>query len=463
MEEQASFRTESLGTSIKIYVIGSMIVKALGLIRSIGFARLLGPEQFGVFVICYSLVTILEPMATIGLSASLLRFSSNPSDSKKILLCGFFASLAITSLFLLLAPTIGSLLKVDNRVLLILSILSLVPYGFYHLLYSSYQGLRNFFMAVIVQFTYLSFFTIGGIVAIKFIKADALTAINMHIAGCLLTALFVIPILFFRSKAKSSLVLKAAVIYGLFTVAIDMGFEAYRYIDRYVINWYLDSSKVGVFSAAYTLAMIPMMIGSVLGETLLPHLSTVFDRGEKERGAHLINVFIKVILIIGIFIVGLVGLFKRPIIELLYGAKYIDGAQVLPVLTAYSVVFASYNILFLYFFLLKKPQMGILTTAVGLISSFLFNVFFVPKWGVSGAAWATFCSGLVLLALLVTMTRFYKFNLDAKILVCIACLIVIPLEVGIYIFAPIGLALWLVAINKSERTEIVRIIKGEEV
>jgi len=455
-------KSEKLGTSLRIYVIGSAVVKALGLIRSVGFARLLGPEQFGIFVLCYGVVVILEPIATLGLSASLLRFSSSPRESKRMLASGLVASLGFTALFLLLSPYIGQLLKLDDRVLLVLSIASLVPYGFYHLLYSSYQGLRNFLAAVAVQLAYMGMFTIGGMVALWLISPKAITGISLHATGCALAALLVVPLLLSGGRAKSSLALRTVVLYGVFTIAIDLGFEAYRYVDRYVINWYLDSASVGTFSAAYTLATIPMMLGSVLGEVLLPHLSTIFDEGGRKKAAEYLNMFAKVVLIAGMFIVGTAALIKGPIIELLYGTEYADAAKVFPVLTAYHVIFAAYNIIFLYFFLLKKPQIGMLTTACGLVTSFVLNVLLVPRLGITGAAWATFGSGCAILLLLIVLTALFKLALDKRLLVCLACLLLIPLNFGVYIFVPLGLLLWFapIGMRAAERREIVRIVRG---
>ena len=462
MADDLGARPEQLGTSLKIYFVGTAAVKVLGLVRSVAFGRLLGPKEFGVFVLCYGLVVILEPIATLGLSASLLRFSKSAGDARRTLTIGTASSFGLSALLLLFVPQIARILKLDDTALVALTVASLVPYGFYHLLYCSYQGLRSFFKAVLVQLTYVSIFTFGGVAAFALIKPGASVAMGSHIAGGLVAALLAMPLLRAKGGGKPSFAARTVLLYGLFTIAIDMGFEAYRYVDRYVINWYLDSAQVGNFSAAYTLATIPLTLGAILGETLLPHLSAVFDRGDKDAAVGHINLFAKLVAVAGIFVVGAAAIFREPVIALLYGADYSDAAAVFPVLTGYHVVFATYNILFLYFFLLKKPQIGVLTTAAGLISSFALNVLFVPRWGIAGAAWATFASGCVILLLLFVLGAIYGFRLDGRLFICLAALVLSTTAIGVYAFLPAGLVLLLTpaGLDASERSEVVRILRG---
>ncbi|HDH97147.1 MAG TPA: hypothetical protein ENF73_05425 [Proteobacteria bacterium] len=454
---------ERIGTSLRIYVVGTGIVRAFGLIRSIGFARLLGPDEFGLFILCYGLVAVLEPFATIGLSASLLRFSSSPREARAMLKSGLAASVGITAALLLASPYLGELLRIGNRFVLVLSIASLVPYGFYHLLYCSYQGLRSFLKAVFVQLTYVCVFTLGGMLALWLVSSTAAAAIVSHMAGCALAALFVIPLLSRGdSVQRPSFAIKTALIYGAFTVALDMGFEAYRYVDRYVINWYLDSARVGTFSAAYTLSTIPLMLGSVVNEVLLPHLSRIFDDGDSKRAQAYVNMFAKAMLIAGILTIGAAAIVREPIIRLLYGEEYAGASTVFPILTAYHVVFATYNTIFLYFFLLKKPQMGMITTAFGLATSLVLNILFIPRWGIAGAAWATFASGCLIFVLALVLAVLFGFSPDVRLLVCFACVPLVSLRFGAYIFIPLALLLWFLpaGMRASERGEIARIIRG---
>jgi hypothetical protein len=97
----------------------------------------------------------------------------------------------------------------------------------------------------------------------------------------------------------------------------------------------------------------------------------------------------------------------RPlIVALLFGGRYAPAVQPLQILAAGSVfVFATW-ILHAAAISTNLDRRLLLTTAIGLAANVALNIVLIPRYGISGAAWATVVAeGLTVFLLLVQLQR----------------------------------------------------------
>ena len=93
-------------------------------------------------------------------------------------------------------------------------------------------------------------------------------------------------------------------------------------------------------------------------------------------------------------------LLARPLMLLFYGAAYEPAVPSLQVLAGGSMfVFCTWIL-----HPRRSPSTSIAgwsaTTAIGLVTNVALNIVFIPRWGITGAAWATVIAEAVTVSLL---------------------------------------------------------------
>ena len=151
-------------------------------------------------------------------------------------------------------------------------------------------------------------------------------------------------------------------------------------------------SSVGVGSAAFN-AIIPALIAVAIGTTAI--LSRAYGAKNKEEGQKALMQSYFIAIPIGIILMLLFFFFARPIIEIVGNAKdlNLEDAIIYQKTTAVGFVFLSIGITTFYAFrALGKNKIPMIGNTMVLIVNVIFNYLFIYvfKWGVFGAALATY-------------------------------------------------------------------------
>ena len=103
---------------------------------------------------------------------------------------------------------------------------------------------------------------------------------------------------------------------------------------------------------------------------------------------------------------GFTAFAAAPIVGLLFGGRYAAAAQPLQILAAGSVfVFVTW-ILHAAAISTNLDRRLLLTTAIGLAANVALNIVLIPRYGISGAAWATVVAeGMTVVLLIVQLQR----------------------------------------------------------
>ena len=173
-------------------------------------------------------------------------------------------------------------------------------------------------------------------------------------------------------------------------------------IDQYMIGYLLDPTQVGLYAVAVNLTNLLLRVPDALGTVLFPRLA-----GASEERAHIATAEVSR-LTIGIVLLGCLGfvVFGPFAIPLLFGAKFHGAVAPMLVLLPGIVMMSLYLILSRNFTSRNRQQINIVAAGLALSINIGSNLWFIPHYGIVGAAASSCISyGVAALVLLVAFLR----------------------------------------------------------
>lgn len=318
--------------------IGNFITQLISFFGIVYIARLLGPQDYGIYVTVMAFVGLFEILILKGLNRAIIREGSKD----------------VSSMHLILEKTIG----IRNLLILIAIIICIIaslftPYDLqvklYIILFSLhlfYTGLREF-IGTIYQATekmqYISIFQI-----INRVLFISLSIAFLHM-GYGVLALFIIFLFsnlvtisinykysqrfvkfnFFSKVQIDKKLLSPAL---TFSLLIFIGFFAGR-VDLLMISFLGTSRDVGIYAVAYRIARQGIMIRNVTGTAFFPMIVRRFQE-RALKGSLLIKY--SLLFVAGIFVITLVAsIFAERFVLLLLGSEFKYSGEILRILIFY--------------------------------------------------------------------------------------------------------------------------------
>lgn len=172
-------------------------------------------------------------------------------------------------------------------------------------------------------------------------------------------------------------------------VGLAMVFRrATLHVDTLILTALAPAASVGLFNAAYRIVQIVDMIPFTLSIPLFPPF-TRMARDSLEGLYAMLNNVLRIFMLIAAPTAFLVYWFAQPVMELAYGADYLEGVATLQ-LIAGVVLLLFPTSLFLYLFTaLGKQRLYTLSAAACLGINAVVDVMLIPSMGHMGAAIGT--------------------------------------------------------------------------
>jgi O-antigen/teichoic acid export membrane protein len=182
---------------------------------------------------------------------------------------------------------------------------------------------------------------------------------------------------------------------GFFMIAINM----YTYIDTVILGVVRTDVEVGWYGASFRVYEGLTYVPSILAAVLTPRLSRLFI-DDKRSHRSLLHRVLALSVALGVVLGGVALLLAGPILTTIFGADYAPGIPPLQILAGGALfVFATW-ILHAAAISINLDRRLLLTTVLGLTCNIVLNLVWIPRWGISGAAWATVAAEALTAALL---------------------------------------------------------------
>ncbi len=397
-----------------LYVLlGNALIFLVSFVYKPLMARILGPEQYGIFSLIFSTGLFFPSFILFSFNAALFYFIAknrkNPryaSDAVFTTLVFFgVASVAWFPVLLLLVKQIAPALSfwhfviayviaIGGSLFSILQASQQAQERFLH--YSAYNVVMSFAVAAASLFA-VSFVGTGESAALtRGILLVLLSLLGLRSLG--LFGRFRMPVL--RSMWRYGRLVGLSTLFGAGTVILD----------RYFLAWFYPPVQVGYYDIAVSLAVAILPFVSVLTTTIAPKLV-----GQSTSNVRVRFGTVALFNLIAVTSFGIALFYYSDIVlGLLLGEAYAFGSNLPLKVVALALPFMSLNALIGSVFLaVGRVKAGSFFTVVALVLSFAFNYLFVPNYGALGAALALLATNVVLaLATSAVLIRRYRIGLS---------------------------------------------------
>ncbi|MDP8237461.1 MAG: oligosaccharide flippase family protein [Candidatus Hatepunaea meridiana] len=154
------------------------------------------------------------------------------------------------------------------------------------------------------------------------------------------------------------------------------------YINILMISYFLSHQEIGYYSVAFVLVFVLWYFPSAVAKQLAPQIYQKENHNDSERTALLVRLGFTSSLT-GAIILGVMGWL---LIKLIFGEDFLPAYLVLIALLPGGVVIGSIMILSRDLFNRNYSKYTMIINIIGFVTITLFNLFLIPKYGITGAA-----------------------------------------------------------------------------
>ncbi len=398
---------KKLGVGTIYLIIASITGILTSYIMHIILARHLGPGPYGIFGVLMSLYQINRAFVQAGIPKATSKYlaeeGTNPWEiMKSSLILQIILSVVLTGVYLLLSSKIALLLHDPNLVNLIKIIgMMIIPISILFLYLDGYlNGLRKFRQEALIKILYSILKLILVLLFISF-GLGILGALLGILTSIIISLIIVIILIKLNTfEAKSYFSKKKIMFFAIPIIGSSLGLILMRNIDTIMIKSILgDNISVGLYTSALNISNIPYVVFSSLTLTLLPTISKSTSMGDEVLTRKYINQSMRYLLLLLMPITALIAATSRNLIIFIYSADFVGAGEILSILifsTTFLVIFLTLISVILGS---GRPNIYMALTIIGTIILVILAGYFIPIYGIKGAAIASLISSAISLIL----------------------------------------------------------------
>jgi O-antigen/teichoic acid export membrane protein len=387
----------ALASRASVYLVASATAQLASLVTFPIYARVLGPEQYGVLALLMAFMGLGKTAALAGTNTALIRRYSAAEDEETrkdtvgSALGYVVASGAAANLIALLAAGVASQLLLGSGEyssvfrlavaavsieLVVETLMALTRSMERAQLYVTITTIRvaGYVVMAVVFLLALGLGVEGAVLGILIGNTLALTALVVGLRGHL-------------SLRMSPGTVSALVGFGIGLLPANLASWALNVADRYMIRGYMTLTDVGQYSAAYRVASL-VQVGFVLPfhQAWLPFM---FRHARDARGPEVVARVSRYFAAVGLLITVILSAVGRPILVLFAGSEFAAAAVIIPIVSVGVLLGGSVSVVSPGLMVSGKTWLSSTIFVLGAIGNVLLNVLLIPRFGIGGAAWAT--------------------------------------------------------------------------
>ena len=404
-----------------LYIIGSMITPAIGLIMLPIYTNYLSPDEYGTMTMIQTLAGMFQLLLHLSLHGAVTRFFydylSNKEKQKEYI-GSIFTFVSIFS-------TIMSLVLIifHNPIASILfSNIPTNPYFFYLIGLSWSSSLMALPLALWRAQEKAGLFVVVNIIKslmIMIIASFLIINLSLGVEGVLLSH-FVINIIFvvisFAVSRKSikinlnRLYIKNSLIFSIPLIPHVASGWVIKSSDRVILEKFIDLSELGLYSLAAQVATVLSLFYTGVNNALVPRYTRLRKDGNNLEARKLLNIFTIIIVITGVISIP-IAIYA---VNMLSTADY-SGAQVfIPLLIIGEIIKGFYFIPVAKLFYTKSTKSIATSSIIAALANILFNFLLIPLFGAFGAAIATIFAELIRFSLIYLASKKNRTKYDVN-------------------------------------------------
>ncbi|AKB56375.1 Membrane protein involved in the export of O-antigen, teichoic acid lipoteichoic acids [Methanosarcina barkeri MS] len=383
--------------------------------------KTLGTYDYGLWAQINTTVSLISPLALMGLSMGFVRFLSSETEIKiireavySILFFVTISGLLASFLLYTFAEPLATFGFKDPHATYFIQAGSLL------ILLSVIESISLFYFRVFRQiqtFSYLTLFeTFGKLFFILFLLKMGYGLLGV-IAATLVVQGFIFLISLLMIISQIGFVIPRFTYikeYLHFSLPLTPN-SLVRWItessDRYMVTYFLGLGSVGVYSAACSIGSLIQLFVSSLQLILLPELSKLFDENKMDEVRICMSHSLRYFLLFSIPAVFGLSALAKPLLGILTTDDFLSGWVVIPIIAFSGLLAGIFQIFVNTMLLIKQTKTSTYINIVAAVSNVLINLLLIPSIGIVGASLSTLFS-YFLMAVLCMHISLKHFKLD---------------------------------------------------
>jgi O-antigen/teichoic acid export membrane protein len=373
--------------------------RGLALILAILLARVLGVEQYGVYVFAFAAATLLTVPAVMGLDRLLVRHVAlyearrHPALMRGLLRRADQALVALSLTLVILAAAIGAFVVTeDYRSAFLLALLLIPLRGVTELRQAVLQGLRHPELSQVPLFIAFPVLLAAALLALDLagVSLDAVDGIALAIGatgGALVLAVLLRRVFMAASGAlvgpefETRAWFRAALPFGAVAM-LSAGLNQAGIIGVGLLE---EPTDVAVFQAALRITELLTLVILAVHTYLAPFVARMHDANEMEALNGLVRQWARLGLLFSLPLAA-VMLAAQSSLFLVFGEGFTGGQTALTILVAGQLVYAAMGPVGIVLLMTGYASTAARGFAVGLGVELILIVALVPPLGIDGAA-----------------------------------------------------------------------------
>lgn len=400
------------------FFLCNIIQKCISLITTPIFARLLSPEQYGVYNTYISWLQILTIIVTFRLDYGIFNkgMSKYPEqkDEYTSTMQGITTILATFFLivYLLFHNFINGITELSTFITLamFMEVYASSAMSFW-LIRQRYDFKYKIVVIVTISMAIINS-GVGIIAVIMFNHSGVSRILSSVIVQCCFGYVIYIYNLKKGKKFINKEIARFAILFNIPLLPHYFASYILDQFDRIMIMKMVGYSAVGVYSIAYSSGFVLKIITNSLNNTIVPWQYRKLEDKEFEPISNCIS---SILFGITICLLGYMTL-APEVIRIFGGDNYYNAAHILPLVTASVFFIFLYELFANIEFYYDSNKFTMYIAVIGAILNIVLNYIFISKWGYSMAAYTTlFCYIYFCLSHYIYMNHVVKKNTGKQI------------------------------------------------
>jgi len=420
-------KIKSLSKDTLIYGTSTVIQRFLAFILVPLYSNVYPPAEFGIQALLFSYIAILNVFFSIGFESGYFKFAStleigDKKDNFSLPYFSIFINSFLLSAVLFIFPvSLAPIFQLDpERAPVLLRYAALILF---------------FDAAVLIPFAYLRLRRRAKVFgALKVLSISINVALNIlfilvfhwgieaiFLANAIasgVTFLIFIPLILKNLTFRFNKQLYKEILkFSIPLIPAGIGANLVQVIDRPILRYLTNEQTVGIYQANYRMGILMMLFCSIYEFAWRPFfLQTAKEPDAKQIFSKIMTFFIfaacVLFLFFSFYIENIVKI-PLPYKGYLLGKAYWSGLYIVPIVLAGYLFYGIYINLMAGIYIEKKTKYLPLITGIGAVMNIIVNFALIPKFGITGAAYATLFSYLaMMIGIYIVANKFYKVNYE---------------------------------------------------
>lgn len=398
------------------YIPSKVIPIILGIMTVSILTRVLTTEEYGLYSLIITTVSIIGSILFGWINNSYLRFYETYRENNKeglFVSTGFwgilYLFLFIVFLFYIIQNKLFRFLNIDFIKLLEVGIWLVGVQELYKWVLTILRASRKSVKFSLYSSLYSLFFLV---LSVLFLKYSSLRVIGILYAIIISNLIFVFieMVLFLRegflSFSFSQKIFNKVFNYGFPLVGVSIAGLILSVADRYMIQYYMGADAVGLYSAGYRVAEMGIKnIFTVLMLAAFPLIIKEYVSNGEESAAKLINKFMDYYFLILTPVVFGIWSLSYEIVSILLGKEFLGSYTLLPWIAFGIYALGLTQYINKPFELKEKTRSVFYIILFSCLVNIILNVFLIPNYGIIGAAYSTLISYVLYLIISIILSQ----------------------------------------------------------